>query len=881
MNLIDKTIRFLVRKKAIDLGNVLDLNTTIGWRAIGGSSSYGYYQSNQYENGYSSITTLANGFLMVEPYTVDKAGNKVASNILDRIYTPNNQMSAVDFREALMVMTLVHDKVRIRVHHKTENINADTITGFTFMENYGETIVGGKRLYKLQNGESLTDDDVITLKSINPDDINGGFSPSRAARRWTTIDDYIADYQAGFFRNGAVPAGEMIVTARTTSEFNDIVDNLQAKHKGAGKNNNITYSHRPTDQNGAPLNSQVEWVPFSSQNKDMALKDLFDNANKKIDSVYGVPASMRGVNDTNTYASMRVDEVVLVKYALSPLTLKIWGKFTHELNRITGGIGVAITYDLEIPEIADEEKVKAEAKKTDADTVSGLVTAGFTLSSAVEYVETGDISKLEEKPPEPEQDNPEITDAEEQSETPDQPIDAFSKSKQVSVRDMPTLYDELVVDQAMVSDASLRGCIMLKTEKLDVLSLMSGHESELAQDVAMDRSPVPGETSPHVTLLYGLLNNGNTWKDSVDEVLSGWSVETVTIEDIGFFELPDSYAIIAHIKKTTELVEGHDRIGLLPNAETFSEYKPHMTLAYIRKDADLGKWIQNLGTAYNGKELATDGIDYGDLPESTKSFKSKQLSDIDREVYVREISRVVKAQMGRQVAKTIEQLDEVIKSKAIGDNTTDEDKQFTKDMLALFLPLMRIYGARTVNEAISLILTAELSTENIKPFEFTTAQRKAYQTYLGKVAQGYADQTAEEIRKILNRGILDGATRAEIEAQLKTTILGSENEYRVVRLARTEINLSEGKASVSAMENVQRDTGYKIYKKWNVSSVDPCEFCQKLANDRVLVDENFIDLNDEIHGIDGGVYHNDFKAADTANAHPNCNCYSTYEIERG
>ncbi len=689
MNLIDKTIRFLVRKKAIDLGNVLDLNTTIGWRAIGGSSSYGYYQSNQYENGYSSITTLANGFLMVEPYTVDKAGNKVASNILDRIYTPNNQMSAVDFREALMVMTLVHDKVRIRVHHKTDNINADTITGFTFMENYGETIVGGKRLYKLQNGEDLTDDDVITLKSINPDDINGGFSPSRAARRWTTLDDYIADYQAGFFRNGAVPAGEMIVTARTTSEFNDIVDNLQAKHKGAGKNNNITYSHRPTDQNGAPLNSQVEWVPFSSQNKDMALKDLFDNANKKIDSVYGVPASMRGVNDTNTYASMRVDEVVLVKYALSPLTLKIWGKFTHELNRITGGIGLAITYDLEIPEIADEEKVKAEAKKTDADTVSGLVTSGFTLSSAVEYVETGDISKLEEKPAEPEQDNPEITDAEEQAETPDQPIDGYTK------------------------------------------------------------------------------------------------------------------------------------------------------------------------------------------------IIKKQLQEIDREVYTRELSRTIKSQMGRQVAKAIEYLDEILKTKAIGDTTTQEDVRFTDEMLLLLYPLMRIYGARTVNEGVVLILQAGLSTDNIQPFEFTTEQQASYRSYLKGVGTGYADQTAEDIRKILNRGILDGATRAQIEAELKTVILGSESEYRVARLARTEINLSEGKASVSAMENIQRQTGYKIYKKWNVSSVDPCPYCLSLAGDEVLVHSNFVDLNEHVHGIDGTIFVNDFKVADSGNLHPNCNCYTTYRVEEG
>ncbi len=289
------------------------------------------------------ISKLANGFAAVEPYTMDKTAKAVASNLLDRLYTPNTDMSAYDFREALMVMTCVHDKVRLRVHHgEGTNITAESITGFTFMEDYSENIVDGKRQYRMADGENLTDDQVITLKSINPMSVTNGFSPARAARRWTRLDDYIADYQKGFFENGAIPQGQLIITARTATEYNDIVDMLQRRHKGAGKNNNVTYTHRPTDQNGSPMNSQIEWVPFSSENKNMGLKELFEQVNQKIDSAFGVPASIRGVNDQNTYASVRVDEVIFVKYALNPMALKIWSKFTHELNRITGGVGVAI-----------------------------------------------------------------------------------------------------------------------------------------------------------------------------------------------------------------------------------------------------------------------------------------------------------------------------------------------------------------------------------------------------------------------------------------------------------------------------------------------------------------------------------------------------------
>lgn len=425
MNL-GKSIRKFLAKKIWDPLEGIDLNNVIGWKSIGGSGTYGYYRDNQYENGYSSITKLSNGFANLEPYTIDKKGKPVSSNILDRIYTPNTDMSAYDFREALAVCFLVMDKVHLRVHHRGDHINADSITGFTFMEGYTERIVGGSRDYMLSNGEILTDAEVITLKSFNPHNVTDGFSASRAARRWTRLDDYIADYQKGFFENGAVPAGQMIITAKTKTEFNDIVDVLQAKHKGASKNNNITYTHKPTDANGNPVQAQIEWVPFSVSNRELSLKDLFENVNKKIDSVYGVPASIRGVNDSNTYASVRVDEVVFVKYALDPMCLKIWSKFNHELNRITGGTGVAITYELEIPKIADEEKVEAEAKSIDAATVSSLTSEGYTLDSAIAYVKTGLIDALKIGG-EPKKEEPDILDSEEQKDTPDQPIDMYAK----------------------------------------------------------------------------------------------------------------------------------------------------------------------------------------------------------------------------------------------------------------------------------------------------------------------------------------------------------------------------------------------------------------------------------------------------------------------
>lgn len=180
---------------------------------------------------------------------------------------------------------------------------------------------------------------------------------------------------------------------------------------------------------------------------------------------------------------------------------------------------------------------------------------------------------------------------------------------QVSSKDVPGLYDDLDIDPSNL------GCIMLDTESLDVMKHVP---ADFAGDLVEQERYGTGaaaETEAHVTLLYGLLENGNVWKDKVDAVLKGWSLDSVTIEDVDYFDVGESFAVIAHIERAPELIDGHERLTLLPHIQTFSEYKPHLTLAYVSKDADINAWVENLGTAFNGTTIKTTGINYGDLPE--------------------------------------------------------------------------------------------------------------------------------------------------------------------------------------------------------------------------------------------------------------------------
>jgi len=378
--------RLFSQTKSKSLATDLADQSLLGWRPAG--STLRHYESNQYENGYASIQAIVKRFWNVIPYAIDENGKPLENqNIINVLARPNRDMSGVDFREALAVMTLVHDRVYIRVHHRGTRLTEQSVEGFTFLEGVTELKIDGKITYRAGT-ESYTTDEVIVIKNVNPYDLSSGFSAARAATRWTRLDDYIADYQSGFFENGAVPAGQFVITAPTATEYKDIVRNLQAKHRGAGKNNNVTYTYAPIDPvSGKPGQAAITWVPFNNTNKDLDLKNLFEQVNKKIDSTYGVPSSIRGVNDNNTYASVRVDETIFIDQVVRPFATKIWTRFTHELNRMTSGLGYAVTFEIDTPHIAEEEKLEAERKQVEMTLLTTMLDRGFTLGSIVDSFE--------------------------------------------------------------------------------------------------------------------------------------------------------------------------------------------------------------------------------------------------------------------------------------------------------------------------------------------------------------------------------------------------------------------------------------------------------------------------------------------------------------
>lgn len=418
--------------------------------------------ADEYASEYPNIRTISNEFMKIRPFAIDGNGKPVKSNIIDALYHPNQKDSSVLFAQKLAVSVLSLPITYVLVWRR-ENGEAKpggnfgfkgrNIAGFTFLESPGIDVRDGKKYYKV-GSQTFTEQEVMELPGgSKPGNLYAGYSPSSAASRWATLDSYVADFQKGFFENGAIPAGQFVITAVSEQDYKDTVAKLKDAHRGASKNNNVTYTPRPVDPNTQkPADAKIEWIPYQQSNKDIDFKPLLEHIDNRLSEAYGVSGVIKGVDSNATYNNAEVSENGFAKRAVDPLALLIYTQITHELNRITGGVGVAITYEYTIPAISDAEKVKAETKAIEVRMITELIDKGYTLESAVESLKLSPaykLLKLGESPAVIDNDKPDVDEGGEVDSSPDpDKIDGVTplnneKPKTLEPKAEATDYDKL------------------------------------------------------------------------------------------------------------------------------------------------------------------------------------------------------------------------------------------------------------------------------------------------------------------------------------------------------------------------------------------------------------------------------------------------------
>lgn len=180
---------------------------------------------------------------------------------------------------------------------------------------------------------------------------------------------------------------------------------------------------------------------------------------------------------------------------------------------------------------------------------------------------------------------------------------------QLKSHDFPEVYKWLGINLNKL------GCIMLDVEPLPDMYSIEHEGAAVALYYAKNKERfwIDGwiaDKVAHITLLYGLLEEGKNYEPHIQKVLEGWKLNEVEIDHVDYFESPypdePYYCIIAHIKVTPELLEGHQRLEFLPHVNTFAEYKPHMTICYIDREqgtAYRNRLIDSFNKMWAGKKL--------------------------------------------------------------------------------------------------------------------------------------------------------------------------------------------------------------------------------------------------------------------------------------
>ena len=346
---------------------------------------------SDYENLFAQVRPLIDEMKCVMPYGVTDRGTKLPearTPELAWLRNPNDEMGWAEFADLMFATWLTEDELDIHVWRD----NKDKIIGYTVIPPQCRIYLGYGRwewqVMTTDGMEILDDSDVMRLRfSRSPRDVQRGVSPASAVRVWAQIDDLIAQYQRAYFENGAIPATITFITASTYENYDKTRKELEHKLKGARNRNKTVYAWRQFDNDTGQSVDQVEVKTIQGNNSTLAIREIVDIVNDRLNKSVGVSNFILGDDSSAKYDNAELSDHQFTKRRVYPALISFWNQFQHELERVTGGIGYGISFDLEIPELTERQKAKAEIGRIRAEALVNLISAGASGDSAVEALE--------------------------------------------------------------------------------------------------------------------------------------------------------------------------------------------------------------------------------------------------------------------------------------------------------------------------------------------------------------------------------------------------------------------------------------------------------------------------------------------------------------
>lgn len=348
---------------------------------------------SDYENLFAQVRPLINEMKLIRPFGVNEKGEKIKSkqktpelNLLDY---PNREMGWAEFADLMFATWLTKDQLFIHVHFDEKRRN---VIGYSVLPSSTFSWNGNKFTWQTQDEDgsiiTLTSADVMTLRfSRSPDDPYRGVSPATASRAWAQTDDIVAQYQRAYFENGAIPATITFITASTRDKYEQTRYELESKLKGAKNRNKTVYAWRQYLPGENQTMDEIEVKTIQAPNNTLAIDEIVKVINDRLNKAVGVSNFIMGDDSSAKYDNAELSQQQFIRNRVYPALITFWSQFQFELDRITGGLGYAIQFEIEIPELTERAKVKAETAEKNTDTIIKLIQAGADPTSTVKALE--------------------------------------------------------------------------------------------------------------------------------------------------------------------------------------------------------------------------------------------------------------------------------------------------------------------------------------------------------------------------------------------------------------------------------------------------------------------------------------------------------------
>lgn len=336
----------------------------------------GHYRHSPFcstaENVFAQLRPLVDELKMVQPYGISKNGSRLSLSRtpeLSALFTPNDEMGWAEFADLMFSTWLTEKELNIHVW----KYQRGNVYGYTVLPVDSRKTAGGVDYFEapLASGGTArySRDEVMTLRfSRNPRDIDEGVSPGIASLIWSQIDDVMAQYQLGHFENGAVPAYITIIRASTKEKYLETRKEMEKGFHGARNKGKNLFLWRAFIPETGEDKDQVEIKTVQGSNASLAIKDIMAIVNDKLNKSFGVSNFIMGDDSSAKYDNAELSQQQFLSHRVYPALFSFWSQFEYELNRVVGGLGYSISWELEIPELTDRVKVKAETKKVEAET---------------------------------------------------------------------------------------------------------------------------------------------------------------------------------------------------------------------------------------------------------------------------------------------------------------------------------------------------------------------------------------------------------------------------------------------------------------------------------------------------------------------------------